>query len=557
MPVSSGDRLGTTDGRVEVSLGRRNFIRLDADTKVDFLNFPDKRAQITRLKVWAGNVYVSLHSLLSEKAVELHTADASVYFLEKGLVRLDVLENERTEILVFEGTVEIAGSEGSNILGAGQKIEVAGGRFLSRPGRLSAAAGDGFDEWNAERDALVDRKAAGRYLPEEIWEYEPELDAYGDWVHIAPYGHVWVPRGMGAGWRPYYYGRWTWIPFCGWTWVSYDPWGWAPFHYGRWHWDPFYGWYWIPSSLWGPAWVSWWWGWDYYGWAPLSWYGYPGVVINNRYYSRYTGNYPNNSAALTVVRKNQLKAPDISREALRAENFRDVDRIAMSTDLKLAPRPESMRGVAVERIEGGKVLLRSRETPVSEERVIRGRGSRAEEDPGRGSAVRGRDQGALSRGGEKSGPPAGETSPDRSSPRVSERPSRSQPEGGTSRPDTSSKETEERKIKKKEDESEGRAASLSRGSYGYPPSSESGRSRQTERSSSWSSSLSVGRIYDRIVSRGSSSSSSSGSSSRATVSSRSGGSSSASRSGASASSRSSSGPSRSSSSSGSSARRKD
>ena len=42
MPISEGDRIGTTDGRVEIHLGRKNYIRLDNDTKVDILNLPKK-----------------------------------------------------------------------------------------------------------------------------------------------------------------------------------------------------------------------------------------------------------------------------------------------------------------------------------------------------------------------------------------------------------------------------------------------------------------------------------------------------------------------------------
>ncbi|MBN2199032.1 MAG: hypothetical protein JW747_04200 [Candidatus Aminicenantes bacterium] len=556
MPVSSGDRLATADGRVEVSLGRRNHIRLDRDTKVDFQNFPDRSADITRIKVWAGSVYVSLDVLMREKAVEIHTADASVYVLEKGLVRVDVLENDRTSILVFEGTVEVAGGEGSNILGAGQKIEAAAGRFLSRPGRFTASLEDGFDEWNAGREALVGREAAGRYLPEELWEYEPELDAYGDWSYLAPYGHIWIPRGMAAGWRPYYHGRWTWIPFCGWTWISFDPWGWAPFHYGRWQWNPSFGWYWIPMNVWGPAWVSWWWGWDYYGWAPLSWYGYPGVILHNRYYDRYHGDYPRHSRALTVVRKNQLQAPDVTRVVVPPDVIGDGGKIAMSADVRLAPKPESVRGVAVEKLEGNRVLLRSRDVTSPEERVIKGRGSSAGTEADRGATVRGRVDGS-SPSGEKSPPAGKETGSDRSSPRVSERPSRTEPQGKSVKTDSSSGE---RKIRKKNDESEGGNASLRSHSYGYPSSTESARSRTEGRSSSWRSVPSLGRIYDRILNRSSSSSSSSasGSSSRSAISSRSSGSSSKSgsrvssassrSSGSSSSARSSSGSSRSSSS---------
>jgi hypothetical protein len=51
--------------------------------------------------------------------------------------------------------------------------------------------------------------------------------------------------------------------------VSDMEWGWAPFHYGRWIMDPQFGWAWIPGRVWGPAWVSFRYGGDYVGWAPL------------------------------------------------------------------------------------------------------------------------------------------------------------------------------------------------------------------------------------------------------------------------------------------------
>ena len=45
--------------------------------------------------------------------------------------------------------------------------------------------------------------------------------------------------------------------------------GWAPFHYGRWLYYNSLGWSWIPGYRWAPAHVSWRYGGDYVGWAPL------------------------------------------------------------------------------------------------------------------------------------------------------------------------------------------------------------------------------------------------------------------------------------------------
>jgi hypothetical protein len=99
--------------------------------------------------------------------------------------------------------------------------------------------------------------------------FQDGLSPYGQWVASASYGQVWRPAGVPAGWRPYYYGRWEWTSE-GWLWVSDEPFGWATYHYGRWTTDPALGWVWVPGYQWAPAWVTWRYGADYVGWAPLA-----------------------------------------------------------------------------------------------------------------------------------------------------------------------------------------------------------------------------------------------------------------------------------------------
>jgi hypothetical protein len=94
------------------------------------------------------------------------------------------------------------------------------------------------------------------------------LAPYGNWIPTMDYGYIWQPADTGADWRPYTDGQWVWTDD-GWTWVSYEPWGWATYHYGRWVFTDDYGWVWIPDTVWAPAWVTWYEGSDYIGWAPL------------------------------------------------------------------------------------------------------------------------------------------------------------------------------------------------------------------------------------------------------------------------------------------------
>ncbi len=358
MPISEGDRIGTSEGRLEIHFGRGNYIRLDENSKVDILNLPKKEDDVARIRVWSGNVYLIVGTLKKEKAIELHTADSSFYVLDRGVYRVNVRENKDTEILVYQGLIEVAGEDGSTLLKAAQKLEISEGRLASKPSSFIAVADDAFDKFNASRASVTGREYAKGKLPEELSDYEGDLDNNGHWTYLAPYGNVWIPNGVDQDWRPYYNGRWSWLPLSGWTWWPYEPWGWATFHYGRWHWGLDLGWYWIPMTMWGPAWVDWWWDDFYFGWAPLSYWGYPGVIMDGMYYGHYYGGYyPYGSRALTVVRRDHLKDPHISANALRGDQLKGLTRMSL-TSRSLSLRPAGTK-ISVEPINGNRVMLRN------------------------------------------------------------------------------------------------------------------------------------------------------------------------------------------------------
>jgi hypothetical protein len=322
LALVEGDRLNTGDGRAEVNIGRKNYLRLDRGSQVEFSNLPRRGDNRTRLHLLSGRVYLRVGFLEEEKTLELHTPDASFYILEAGLFRFEVRENAETELQVLEGSLEAAGESGSQLIDSREQL-IASNGHLGAETTLSYGRDD-FDHWNSERDSLHGQYVSKRYLPAEFADYEYELASNGYWAYERPYGYVWVPHVYYTDWRPYYYGRWVWYPVCGWTWVSSEPWGWCVYHYGRWHWRLGLGWYWIPHRHWGPAWVHWYSGYNYIGWCPLSWYNRPVVIVNNYFYDRYQRpHYPGASRALTVVRKNQLQNPNISRVALsRSESSR-------------------------------------------------------------------------------------------------------------------------------------------------------------------------------------------------------------------------------------------
>lgn len=162
MPISEGDRMATTDGRAEICLGRRNYIRLDNRTKIDFLNLPKTGDDLTKIQISSGNIYLSVGKLEKEKDIEVHTPDVSIYLLDSGLYRIDVRADRETKIFVFTGLVEAAGKSGSTLLKEAQKMEVVEGRFTSRPTRFIAGTEDSFDRWSEQRDSEIRKEPPKR-----------------------------------------------------------------------------------------------------------------------------------------------------------------------------------------------------------------------------------------------------------------------------------------------------------------------------------------------------------------------------------------------------------
>ena len=329
MALVQGDKLGTGAGQVEIHFGRRNYLRLDNNSKVEFAILPTEGDDRLKIHVLEGSAYLRISSPSGEKAVEVHSPDVSSYILDEGLYRFNVTLNGQTEILVSEGSLEAAGEEGSVIVKAGESVAAEDGRLLGDPSYFTSRS-DGFDQWNASRDALLAPKSTTSYLPSDMNEYQDELDQSGRWTYEQPYGYVWSPYGVGDDWRPYMYGRWSWYANIGWNWISSEPWGWSVYHYGRWQWRFGLGWYWIPQNHWGPGWVHWWWDNDYIGWCPLTWYNRPGVFVNNAFYNRYHDHYfPGNNRAMSVIRRDQLQSHDLGRHMLRGGDLNGIDRVAL------------------------------------------------------------------------------------------------------------------------------------------------------------------------------------------------------------------------------------
>jgi len=262
MPLLSGDRLKTLDGRAEILFADGSALHLDSRTTLDIQSEELARLIDGRMRlamVGRGLTY------------RIDSPAGSVRVAQPGEFKLSMLhgDNEtQLELAVIRGTAEIFTDQGSTSVRAGERAYASAGLAPSYAYSYNSANFDAFDQWSeARRDTRLGVSA--QYLPEDVRPYSTTFDQYGDWRYVPAYGNVWYPR-LAATWRPYYYGRWASYPRYGWTWVGFDPFAWPTHHYGRWGFSSG-AWFWIPSSHWAPAYVSWAYAPGYVSWAPLGW----------------------------------------------------------------------------------------------------------------------------------------------------------------------------------------------------------------------------------------------------------------------------------------------
>ena len=256
--------------------------------------------------------------------------------------------------------------------GATNRAASCCGKMLSRLLLMVAVvlALAGADPGTARAD-WDDRPDAG--------EFEESLSPHGYWVDDSQFGRVWRPN-VWWTWQPYVDGRWIWTSY-GWTWASDEPWGWT-FHYGRWGFSNLHGWVWTPGYVWGPAWVDWYWGDGYVGWAPL---GPAGFTVVPTYWT-YVHDFSFCSPHVTnVVILHDHVPPYIvhHREqgwgARHAPDYRDIEHVSRYRIDRVADRPDdSVAPWIKHRIERGQPLR---------ERVADGGGERVIEHPGRNASV--------------------------------------------------------------------------------------------------------------------------------------------------------------------------
>lgn len=273
MPLLSGDRLKTSDGRVEVLFADGAALHLDNRTTVDFQS--DDLARLIE-----GRLRLNIPGPARPVAYRIDSPAGSVRLSQPGEYRIALVRGEREtqlELAVLRGSGEVFTDLGATPVRAGERAYASAGLAPSYAYAYNSATWDAFDRWSeTRRDVRLGVSA--QYLPSDMRTYASTFDDHGDWRYEQSYGHVWYPR-VAADWRPYYHGRWAAYPRYGWTWIGADRFAWPTHHYGRWGFSAG-AWFWIPGNRWAPAYVSWGYAPGYVSWCPLGFDNRPVIAIN-------------------------------------------------------------------------------------------------------------------------------------------------------------------------------------------------------------------------------------------------------------------------------------
>lgn len=243
-PLTTGDNLWADQGaQAEMHIGS-TAIRMSGQTALSFLNLDDRTVQ---LSVTAGAIHVRLRSLRDDETFEVDTPNVAISLLRAGDYRINSDgDNAVTFVSVLSGEADLTGGGNAFPVHAGQGARIRGTDSISWD-LIDVPPPDAFDQWSLSRDRREEQSRSAQYVPREMCGYE-DLDQYGAWRNVPPYGWVWTPTAVAPGWAPYRYGHWVWVSPWGWTWVDDAPWGFAPFHYGRWAYAGG-AWVWVPGRI--------------------------------------------------------------------------------------------------------------------------------------------------------------------------------------------------------------------------------------------------------------------------------------------------------------------
>jgi hypothetical protein len=279
-PLLPGDFIATAPGtQAEIQLDGFTTLRLGGAVQARIVNNDSTTREV---QVAAGTVVLGIaHPENGDIAID--TPSVTLRASQVGGYRLTVSSDGATLATARSGQAEVVSPKSTVSLTPGNTIVITGDASNPTIETTSEVARDALDEFSKSRARIANSALdTDSYVPENIAGYD-DLNAYGKWIDVRPYGMVWNPYEP-ADWVPYRYGSWAWADGFGWTWIANEPWGWTPYHYGRWFACAPYGWCWYPPTVglapvWYPGLVGFfgfgdYWGatlgFQYWGWVPLA-----------------------------------------------------------------------------------------------------------------------------------------------------------------------------------------------------------------------------------------------------------------------------------------------
>jgi hypothetical protein len=228
-PFTTGDRFWSgADGRGELQTDSAA-IRFSGRASFAIQELSN---QATLIRLESGTLSVRLHALAPLEDFEIDTPQFTFHLKRWGAYLVDAGEKgDGVTAAVRLGDAEAFQSNGATIAvpRGMQARATAGGSPIVEPAH---AIGE-FEAWCVERDRREDLSRAAQFVSRDVPGYA-DLDEYGEWRMVDPYGSIWFPRNMDPDWAPYRSGHFIDAGSWGMNWVDAASWGFGPLHYGRW-----------------------------------------------------------------------------------------------------------------------------------------------------------------------------------------------------------------------------------------------------------------------------------------------------------------------------------
>src|SRR5687768_15133717 len=147
MPLLSGDRLRTVDGRVEVLFADGSTLHLDARSTIDVQS--DDLVRLTE-----GRLRLNILGPQRAVAYRIDSPAGSARITQPGEYRIALLRGTgetQLEVAVVRGAAEVFTDQGTTPVRAGERAYASAGLMPSYAYAYNSASQDAFDRWSEGR----------------------------------------------------------------------------------------------------------------------------------------------------------------------------------------------------------------------------------------------------------------------------------------------------------------------------------------------------------------------------------------------------------------------